>query len=182
MDGYLLDGRIFNTEELDGNVSLKSSLTAEISTPENCEIDGSLQEVEELNGDIFGADRIDGDVALQSSLGAEISTPNYVEHYTDKVRTDTTDGWNSLTGYISEEGIVYVYSDYMQNEKGENIPGFKVGDGLAYLADLPFSDNLMVKHINNLDIHVTLEEKQFWNNKVRAYHKTNTENIVFTTN
>lgn len=182
MNGFLLDGSISNTEKLDGNISLKSSLAAEISTSDSVEMDGSLQEVEELNGDISGVDKIDGDVALQSSLGAEISTPNYVEHYTDKVRTDTTEGWNSLTGYISEEGIVYVYSDYMQNEKGENIPGFKVGDGLAYLADLPFSDDLMAKHIQNLDIHVTLEEKQFWNNKVRAYHEGNTENIVFTTN
>lgn len=145
-------------------------------------MNGSLLEVEVLNGNISGTEQIDGEVSSQSSLSAEISTPKYIEKYTDRVRTDTTEGWNSLVGYISEEGVVYIYSDYMQNENGENIPGFKVGDGLAYLADLPFSDDLMVNHINNLDIHVTLEEKQFWNNKVRAYHQTNTENIVFTTN
>lgn len=102
--------------------------------------------------------------------------------FNDHVRIDTKTGWDSLEGYISEAGVIYVYSDYMKNEDGDDIPGFKVGDGLAYLSDLPFSDDLMVKHINNQDIHVTLAEKQFWNNKVRAYLEDNTENIVFSTN
>ena len=144
-------------------------------------MNGSLIEVEVLNGDLSNTEVIDGDVSLENAISAEVSVPKIIEKYTDKVRSDTTEGWNSLVGYISEEGIVYIYTDYMQNEQGENIPGFKVGDGLAYLSDLPFSDNLMADHINDLDIHVTLEEKRFWNNKVRAYHETNTEKIVFTT-
>lgn len=145
-------------------------------------MDGSLHEIVVLDGDISTNEKLEGDVSLEGSLTAEVYAPKYIEKYTDKVRTDTTEGWNSLTGYISEEGVVYIYSDYKQNEDGENVPGFKVGDGLAYLADLPFSDDLMERHIRNQDIHVTLAEKQFWNNKVRAYHEGNTENIVFTTN
>lgn len=145
-------------------------------------MDGSLHEIVVLDGDISTNEKLEGDVSLEGSLTAEVYAPKYIEKYTDKVRVDTTEGWNSLTGYISEEGVVYIYSDYKQNEDGENIPGFKVGDGLAYLADLPFSDDLMERHIRNQDIHVTLAEKQFWNNKVRAYHEGNTENIVFTTN
>ena len=41
---------------------------------------------------------------------------------------------------------------------------------------------LYLDHINNNDIHVTLEEKEFWNNKVRAYYsQVEDETIVFTT-
>lgn len=99
----------------------------------------------------------------------------------DNVISDTTEGWNSVSNLMSEQGVIYVYTDHIKGEDGENIPGFKVGDGKAYIADLPFSDDPFVNHINNSDIHVTLAEKNFWNNKVRAYY-ADTENITFTTN
>lgn len=99
----------------------------------------------------------------------------------DNVISDTTTGWNSIPNLVSEKGVIYVYTDHYV-EDGVAYPGFKIGDGLAYLADLPFTDDPFFEHINNQDIHVTLAEKQFWNNKVRAYLEDNTENIVFTTN
>lgn len=50
------------------------------------------------------------------------------------------------------------------------IPGIKVGDGKAYVQDLPFIDQdlraLVGDHIANEFIHVTTKEKEFWNNKV----------------
>lgn len=95
----------------------------------------------------------------------------------------TTEQWNSQPDLIGTKNVVYVYTDHETNEEGQPIPGFKVGDGLAYLIDLPFNDDLMLQHINNLMIHVTEEEKAFWNNKVTAYiNAENTEELILTKN
>ena len=54
--------------------------------------------------------------------------------------------------------------------KTVNIPNVKIGTGNAYVQDLAFVDEntrqLILDHINNQDVHTTLAEKLFWNNKV----------------
>lgn len=102
------------------------------------------------------------------------------------VLSDTTENWNKQASLISELNTIYVYVDHQTktDEEGKKIwiPGIKIGDGKAYLIDLPFSDELMIAHINDLGIHVTPEEKEFWNNKVRTYMDTvEGEQLVFTT-
>ena len=102
------------------------------------------------------------------------------------VLSDTTENWNKQASLISELNTVYVYVDHQAktDEEGKEIwiPGIKIGDGKAYLIDLPFSDELMIAHINDLGIHVTPEEKEFWNNKVRTYMDiVEGEQLVFTT-
>lgn len=61
------------------------------------------------------------------------------------------------------------------------IPGIKVGDGKAYVQDLPFIDQdlraLVDEHIWNTLIHVTAEEKEFWNKKVNI--NDNGEHITY---
>lgn len=91
------------------------------------------------------------------------------------ILVDTTEGWNAKTTLIAEKNVVYMYSDHETNSEGQPVPGFKLGDGLAYLIDLPFNDDLMVEHIQDTSSHVTPEEKEFWNNKVTAY--INAENL-----
>ena len=99
----------------------------------------------------------------------------------DNLYVATTAEWDSNKFLIGAKDVVYVYTDHLTNEKGEPVPGFKVGDGLAYLIDLPFNDDLFIKHINNSGIHVTEEEKEFWNNKVTAYiNAGNPEELVLT--
>ena len=53
-----------------------------------------------------------------------------------------------------------------------HVPGVKIGDGQTYVQDLPFVDtelrDRLMEHINNQDIHVTLREKLFWNNKLNV--------------
>lgn len=89
----------------------------------------------------------------------------------------TTEEWDSQTTLVSEENAVYVYTDYKTID-GEQIAGFKVGDGLAYVVDLPFTDAVMESHMNDTDIHVTSEEKAFWNAKVRGIVAG--ENLILT--
>lgn len=102
-----------------------------------------------------------------------------------QILSNTTIGWNSQPELISEARTIYVYTDYQTETDGSgntvNIPGFKVGDGKAYVIDLPFTDELMVKHMANQSIHVTQEEKDFWNNKVRAYYSSIEEDTLILT-
>ena len=94
-------------------------------------------------------------------------------------KRDTTQHWNEARGFIPLKGEVIVYTDYDSYEKeinGRNrivaIPGIKIGDGNAYVQDLPFVDeelrDTLMEHINNMDLHVTLGEKTFWNNKINV--------------
>ena len=98
-----------------------------------------------------------------------------------QLKRDTTEHWNNAQGFIPLAGEVIVYTDYETKtytveEYGETItktveiPNIKVGTGNAYVQDLPFVDektrDILMEHINNHDIHVTLQEKLFWNNKI----------------
>lgn len=74
---------------------------------------------------------------------------------------NTTSGWNSQVTLLSKANTLYVYTDYKTTD-GEDIPGFKVGNGNAYLIDLPFITDWIIPGL------VTTEERNFWNNKVTA--------------
>lgn len=94
-----------------------------------------------------------------------------------KNKRDLTENWNKATSFIPLEGEIIIYTDYSSyetEEYGEKvtkyIPNIKIGDGKAYVTDLPFIDkdlrDKLLKHIEDEEIHVTLGEKAFWNNKV----------------
>lgn len=100
-----------------------------------------------------------------------------------QLKRDTTENWNKAIGFIPLPGEVIVYEDYETKtytieEYGETvtktvkIPNIKIGTGNAYVQDLAFVDeetrNILIEHINNLDIHTTLAEKLFWNNKINV--------------
>ncbi len=99
------------------------------------------------------------------------------------VRTDTTANWNNAQGFIPQKGEVIVYEDYQTKtytveEYGEtviktvNIPAIKIGTGNAYVQDLAFVGDdirdMLMTHINDMTLHVTLGEKVFWNNKINV--------------
>ena len=95
------------------------------------------------------------------------------------IYSNTTAGWSAQTTLVSEEGAFYIYTDH--DYVGDTpIAGFKIGDGLAYVVDLPFLDANMQSHMSNEDIHVTAEEKVFWNNKNRGLVEG--ENLILTIN
>ena len=115
---------------------------------------------------------------------------------------DITENWDNAVGFIPKAGEIIIYDDYdirtyTIEENGETvekatlIPNMKIGTGNAYVQDLPFVDDrtrdILLNHIRNLDIHVTLEDKEFWDNKVNiedAYAQVNhcleDETLVFT--
>ena len=97
-----------------------------------------------------------------------------------KVLYADTATWNSQAQLVSQEGYIYIYSDYKQDDEDNNIPGIKVGDGNAYLIDLPFSTKLIDEHIADVVSHITAAERDFWNNKVTCYiDDNNITRLVF---
>lgn len=87
----------------------------------------------------------------------------------------TVEEWNSDKDLISQKGTLYIYTNYkIINDQEDNeifLPGIKLGDGKAYLIDLPFLNTdtfneQILDHINNKVIHVSLEDRMFWNNKL----------------
>ena len=94
-----------------------------------------------------------------------------------KLKRDTTEHWNNAQGFIPLQGEVIVYTDHEKtirvigNKEVEvDVPGIKIGTGNSYIQDLPFVDdelrNKLMVHIDDMDMHTTLQEKLFWNNKV----------------
>lgn len=96
---------------------------------------------------------------------------------------DTTANWNAAVGFIPLAGEIIIYDDwqtktYTVEEYGEtvtktvNIPNIKIGTGNAYVQDLGFVEDdlrdMLLEHINNQNVHTTLAEKLFWNNKINV--------------
>jgi hypothetical protein len=106
---------------------------------------------------------------------------------------DTTANWDKAVGFIPLPGEIIIYDDwqtktYTVEEYGEtvtktvNIPNIKIGTGNAYVQDLGFIDedlrDRLLAHINNEELHTTLAEKLFWNNKINiddAYEQIHDE-------
>ena len=116
------------------------------------------------------------------ALQAKIYTDRQVTAF-GKVQTNTTEYWNAQTGYIPPEGAIIVYSDYAQKTVDEteiNIPGFKFGDGKAYLVDLPFvTDDLRARleaHENNTRIHLSESDRKKLGDSVTASVRSTGEN------
>lgn len=100
-----------------------------------------------------------------------------------KVLYASTATWNSKPQLVSLKGYIYIYSDYRKNSEQQNIASMKVGDGTSYLIDMPFVDELLYGHVDDLIVHITQEEREFWNNKIRCYiNPLNEQNLIFTTN
>lgn len=115
---------------------------------------------------------------------------------------DTTENWNKAKGFIPLPGEIIIYDDYevktwTVEEYGQtvtktaNIPNIKIGTGNAYVQDLAFVDEktreMLLEHINNQDIHTTLQEKLFWNNKIniddayaQIHQELEDETLIFT--
>lgn len=121
-----------------------------------------------------------------------------------QLKRDTTEHWNNARGFIPLPGEVIVYEDYetktyTTEEYGETvtktvlIPNIKIGTGNAYVQDLAFVDEktreILMNHIQNTDMHTTLQEKLFWNNKVniddayaQIHQELEDETLIFNRN
>lgn len=150
------------------------------------------EEPDNLNTVIESGDSIQVDFGSETTIGGDYSTLRHkpkinsvtidgnvslAELGLRGIYYDTKENWDAQPSLVSEEGAVYIYSNYqtIYDEVGNPtfIAGLKIGDGSAYLIDMPFVTEAMtgalLEHISNTDVHVTAAEKEFWNNKVSSY-------------
>lgn len=86
--------------------------------------------------------------------------------------------WDGQPELVAQENALYVYTDALTKDF-KNIARFKVGDGQTLLKDIPFTDAVYYDHISDPLIHVSAEDREFWNNKVSCYKEG--ETLIFTT-
>lgn len=107
--------------------------------------------------------------SAQFALGVGQSIPYGMA----KLTIDTSANWANKSSYIPKRGEIVVYSDRRVIDD-VLYPGIKIGDGKAYVADLPFAGDdsasmitdALNAHIENHDIHITPDEREYWNNKL----------------
>ena len=112
-------------------------------------------------------------IRIRNTPTEQINMLTPVSQPTAKVSVDTTDNWAERIHYIPQKGEIIVYSDRRVVD-GVNYPDIKIGDGLAYVVDLPFVKGneyevittTLSEHISNDEIHLLPEERTALNNKV----------------
>lgn len=84
--------------------------------------------------------------------------------------------------------MLVVYTDYQSyEEEGHKVyvPGFKIGDGNAYVVDKPFvgeaDTKILQEHLQDTGVHIQPGEREFWNNKLN-YEEPEGDLLRFTRN
>lgn len=96
------------------------------------------------------------------------------------VHQDTEENWNAKYYLIGEPNHIYIYTNHSRVD-GHDIPAMKIGTG-SYLIDQPFVDSdaeVLDDHIKDMVRHITQNEREFWNNKVRG--EIDSRTLVLTT-
>lgn len=164
-----IHGRVTTSQGIGGRVSTKSAVNGNIDKDVKDRIYkdyNNLKNKPSING-----------VELKGNKTSEDLGIPYVF-------VNTTEYWDSQPSLITVKNAIYVYTDYEKDSEGNDVPGLKVGDGLGYLIDAPFTTDPYYEHIRNQFLHITPEERERWNNKVRCYVDdfTDSEKLIFTTN
>lgn len=131
-------------------------------------IDSSNQRIL-INPDTSSADRIsylqDG---VMTDVGAVL---DQILQTSVLMEIHSTEEWaQQAGGRVSVKGTLYVYTDGYTLQNKKKIPRIKIGDGNAFISSLPFIDQALrsqlADHINDTNVHVSLEEKLIWWNKL----------------
>lgn len=85
--------------------------------------------------------------------------------------------WNADRTYVPAKGELCIWTDF-KVINGQNVPAVKIGDGTAYALDLPFLTAQYEEHINNSDIHISAEERAYWNGKTKS--RVTNETLIIT--
>ena len=128
------------------------------------QIVGGFESTQKLSGDVVPLKQIGGGVDKAAAAYHEAYI-NGVELIGNKTSDDlhivackTSAEWAALTTLVSMPGEVYVYSDGGTDAQGNPIPMIKIGDGNAYVVDLPFT--------TAIDFRITQADIDNWNGKV----------------
>ena len=104
---------------------------------------------------------------------AEAALARLPEHVPE-ILMNTAEYWQSRTDFIPPRGALVVCTDRFRTEDGRAVPGIRIGDGDAYVPDLPFvnADPELLRraeaHLTDSDLHVSPAEKTRWNSKLNC--------------
>ena len=92
----------------------------------------------------------------------------------------TTAEWEANPTFVPDAGTIIIYTDYAVLDD-KDVPNFKVGDGNAYLVDLPFSQDdlraVVAAHIADNNRHLTAEDRTKLSESVTV--SVNGNNLIF---
>lgn len=154
---------------------------------------GTLEEWETINPVLYtgemgvaldvGRCKIGNGVLTWKELPFFVIAPDLNEYA--KIIVKTKQEWLQQSFVVSERNQIYVYAQNNKNDNNMISARIKIGDGNTILANLPFVDSatkqLLDNHINNLNIHTSLEEKNFWNNKIN-FSEVQNNTLIFNRN
>ena len=181
------------------NISLHNVDSIQVSTqqnranvvlhdPDQLELAGktiNLHEIE-LNTPIYFSENDYNNLMHKPSINGVILHGDLTSEdlFLPKQSVNTKEYWNLHIDYVPARGEIVIYSN-RNTVDGVDYPGIKIGDGNAYLVDLPFVGddtylqllNMITDHINNTAIHVTPADKERWDNKLN--YSITDENLIF---
>lgn len=126
----------------------------------------------------------DNDIAVRKSWSS--AKINSLIIGISRVEMHTTAEWNADKMYIPTKGTLCIYTDRRVIDNVKYL-GMKIADGKSYVIDLPFLDDDITMemiaytdaHIENNTVHISEEEREFWNNKLNC-EISEDENLIFT--
>lgn len=137
---------------------------------------GYPRNLSSMSGRLSGNSTISGNINNTGEVNGKLAPFGLKEIY-----YDTTEGWNNQRFLIAERAVIYVYSDYATVDD-KPVPAIKIGDGTSYLIDMPFvNENYtrqLLTHIANLTVHVSSDDRTFWDNKSAAFVDSSTEETL----
>lgn len=74
-----------------------------------------------------------------AAIDKRVNTLENLVKNADFIKQITTDDYKDLTGVVSQKGTIYFIEDYKVDDNGDKTGAFLVGDGNAYIGDLPVS-------------------------------------------
>ena len=114
-----------------------------------------------------------------------INLPFVTDDGNSKQQYHTTAEWNAQRDYVPQAGALLIYSDktIIQKDGKQYLqPSFKIGDGTTYLIDLPFFDDYINNHIDDVQVHVSAEDRNFWSNKINCSDIVINQNLIINRN
>lgn len=169
-----------------GNTYLRGSSAGQGASSNGSLRSNSLRESTVINGTLSVGSEVDNQLRPYAS---DANDPS--QKYLTSVRKGTTAYWNSQIGFIPADGEIIIYTDYQTITKispitGEEItmpvPAIKIGTGNAYVQDLAFVDewerDLLLSHIQDMQIHVSPQDRQRWDNKLNCENQITGETLI----
>ena len=167
MPNKKIHGDVKTRQSIGGKVTTSSAVHGEIDK------DAKGRSYKDYNI-LINKPQINGVTLIGNKTSEDLNIP--------KIYYVTKENWDSQPSLVTENKAIYVYWDYQKDKDDNDIPGVKIGTGKEYLADAPFLDTVYAEHILNTIIHVTQNDRDRWDEKVRCFiDPLNENNLIFTT-